>query len=183
MISCRRIRISLRLLEFGFLSFGSTVAALAQDLKPKYPDEACLEIEGPMQEAVEFVEETYGTKLSGICIKSVSADVIAEAFDASAGMPDQIPEIGGLFVIAEETILIPSNLDPTRDSDLNFVVHELVHAYQFLSGMLPPDASLAPLECEAYFVQADFLRSRGLPREGLFMSLQGELQMGSACEY
>ncbi len=167
----------------GCGAIGGAAAAFAQDPRPEYVDQACLEIEGPIEDAVRFVEEAQGISLSPICIKSVPKEAIMEAFSTTAGMSKHQPNVGGLYVIAEETILIPYDLDLHRVSDLSFVVHEIVHAYQHQTGMLLPDASLGLLECDAYYVQAAFLRSRGLPREALLMSLQAELQMGSVCEY
>ena len=181
--SDRWMRFTTLLFQIGLAAASIGGTALAQDLRSEEADRRCLEIQGPLQDAVRFVEEAFNKTLTGTCIRAVPKEVIEEAFALSAGMLDHPPNIGGLYVITEGTILIPSDLDSNKALDLSFVVHELVHAYQYEAGLLLPEASLAPLECEAYSVQAAFLRSRGLPREALLMSLQGELQAGSVCEY
>lgn len=79
---------------------------------------------------MRYVEKAQGTTLSTFCIKVVSKDAIEAAFDATARMSDHDPDLGGLYVIADETILIPSDLDLTRAFDLSFVVHEVLHVYQ-----------------------------------------------------
>ena len=132
---------------------------------------------------MRFVEDSTGAALSGVCIEVVPTDIILDAFHSTAGIPDQHPEIGGSLVISDKTVLIPSDLDLSSAFDLSFLVHEIAHFQQLVAGDLHSDASLSSVECDAYLMQASFLRSRGLRREALVASLQAELQVGSACEY
>ena len=163
-----------------------TVAAYAepQDEKARAFDQlTCIEIEGPIEEAVRFVESETGETLAEVCIKIVPPEIIIEAFRSTAGNLDEPPEIGGLFVVAEQTVLIPSDLDIGSPFDLSFLVHEIAHYHQFQSGLHNAEARIGRLECDAYLMQAAFLRSRGLKREAFIVSLQAELQIGSVCEY
>ena len=159
-------------------------AAVAEDRNPStHLEVPCTAIEGPVEEAVRFVEDATGEGLAEICIKVVSPETIRAAFRATAGFHDQQPEIGGLFVIADETVLIPTTLDLNNAYDLSFLVHEITHYHQGKAGLLTDGARLGGVECDAYLMQASFLRSQGLPREALITSLQAELQAGSICEY
>jgi len=77
----------------------------------------------------------------------------------------------GAFFPETGAIELAPDLDLTDAFGQSYLLHELVHAAQFANGAQAAARCPAMLEAEAYTVQSDFLRARGLGREAVMMRL------------
>ena len=89
------------------------------------------------------------------------------ALPASGAMRSQ----AGAYFPGTGAIELAPDLDLTDPFGQSYLLHELVHAAQYAAGADRRARCPGQLEAEAYAVQANFLRDRGLPREALMMTL------------
>ena len=77
----------------------------------------------------------------------------------------------GAFCPDTGAIELAPDLDLSDAFGQSYLLHELVHAAQYANGAQDNARCPAVLEAEAYTVQSDFLRARGLGREAVTMRL------------
>lgn len=83
----------------------------------------------------------------------------------------------GAYMPDTGRIALAPDLDLTGAFGQSYLLHELVHAAQYAAGAQTRVACPAALEAEAYTVQADFLRQRGLGQDAVLIGLLAQ-QLG-----
>ncbi len=115
------------------------------------------------------------------------AELNAVIAENSALVPAPCPQIGfaalpvgsalrsqaGAYLTETGAIELASDLDLTTAYGQSYLLHELVHAAQYAGGVHMQVTCPQKLEAEAYALQADFLRDRGLPREAILIRVLG----------
>lgn len=132
-------------------------------------------------EAAAFVQEATGAPVPETGFHRVPAARLDEAIFAGRPLREDWPEVGAAFDPGSGLILLADDLDLSRVFDRSYLVHEMVHAQQVVTGRAESAPCLGRLEGEAYAVQARFLRSYGMRQEAFLADLLGLLQ--SACSY
>lgn len=91
----------------------------------------------------------------------------------------------GAFFPDTGRIELAPDLDLTTALGQSFLLHELVHAAQYMAGAERRVRCPAALEAEAYRVQADFLRDQGLGRDALMTGMLADHlgSCGAAMDY
>ncbi|WP_299753354.1 DUF6647 family protein [uncultured Boseongicola sp.] len=88
-----------------------------------------------------------------------------------------------MYVPMDAEVLIGPEVEVTSILGQSYIVHELVHAHQVVSGAAQRAPCPGWLEGEAYRVQASYLKARGLTEDAFEMEIFGMLQGSCAQAY
>ena len=132
-------------------------------------------------EARAFVAEETGIPVPEACVRlarkgRLEGLVFPAAFDETHG-----ETVAAVYVPATREILLADDLDPGTPLARSYLVHELVHAQQFMSRAHEHVRCPGALEADAYGTQALYLGTRGLREEAFLLQILGMFQ--SACGY
>lgn len=137
---------------------------------------------------VLFLITLQGPTSAGPDLCGLVADLNGVIATNSGYLPAPCPRIGfsvlpdggalrsqaGAFIPETGAIELAPDLDLTTAYGQSYLLHELVHAAQFAHGADKGVSCAARLEAEAYYMQSDFLRDNGLPREAILVQLMGD---------
>lgn len=88
-----------------------------------------------------------------------------------------------MYVPMDTEILISPEVEVTSALGQSYLVHELIHAHQVVSGAARRAPCPGWLEGEAYRVQASYLRARGFTEDAFELEILGLLQGSCAQAY
>ena len=137
----------------------------------------------PMAELVAFVAEETGYPPLRICprVRVTNSEVLRAILGLKASARGEEPL--AIYLPASAEILLSPNVVLTTSLGRSYLVHELVHAHQFDSGMPARVPCIGWLEGEAYRVQASYLRMQDLTADAFAFELLGLLQSACAHSY
>lgn len=131
-----------------------------------------------LADLVVFVaEETGYTQLPNCLRVSVTTDAVLMSTFVKASAHGEEPLAA--FVRSNAEILLSPKIDISTRLGLSYLVHEIVHVFQFDNKKMASSPCLGLLESEAYRIQAGYLRKFHLPKKALEFELVG--LMKSAC--
>lgn len=131
--------------------------ALALTLAPPALAESC---EG-MGDLLTFIATEGGYPVPAHCPVILRSDRL----ESTPGLRSQV----GAFVPATGDILLAHDLDTDTPLGRSYLLHELVHAAQYRSGVQTRVRCEGELEREAYHLQTLWLRKEGEFREAMLL--------------
>jgi hypothetical protein len=141
---------------------------------------SCLEADW-LAEARAFVTNETGIPAPEACVRLASKERL-DGLVFPVGIGESHGEtVAAVYVPATREILLADDLNPGTLLTRSYLVHELVHAQQFTSGVHEHVRCPGALEADAYGTQALYLSTRGLREEAFLLQILGMFQ--SACGY
>ena len=129
---------------------------------------------------VDFVAAETGYKQLPDCIRlSVTTDVVLRSTFVKASAHGEEP----LAAFARGEILLSPKIDISTHLGLSYLVHEIVHVFQFENQQMVSSTCPGLLESEAYRIQAAYLRKFQLPNKALEFELVGLMKGACANHY
>lgn len=150
--------------------------------RPAHADSAggCLQGEW-IEEAKAFVADETGMPAPEVCVRPARPEYLKVLVLPAAIGPAHGESVAAVYVPATREILLAEDLHRGTTLAGSYLVHELVHAQQFVRHAQEHASCPGVLEAEAYGTQAHYLRTRGLQEEAFLLQVLGVLQ--SACAY
>ena len=134
-----------------------------------------------MMEPKAFVLEVTSTPLPDVCIRIVSQQRLNLAVGLSAHGATE--HAAAAFLPDSAEIFLAEALDFGDRVSRSYLVHELVHAQQYVRGKLDTSKCQGLLEDEAYSLQARYLRRHLLKQEAFLFQITGMLQSACGIDY
>lgn len=135
-----------------------------------------------VEDLILFVAKENGYPPLRICPRiSVTTDAVLSSMFEKASIHGEEPLAAFLHTRSE--ILLSPDVDITTPIGRSYLVHEIVHAYQFANQLSANASCLGLLELEAYRAQARYLRTHDLEKEALQFELTGMMQGSCASFY
>lgn len=137
---------------------------------------------GPEVDLVVFVAEETGYPPLRNCPRvMVTKDMVLRSFVAKVALHGEEPLAA--FLPASGEILLSRDVDLSTILGRSYMVHEIVHAFQFENRVMAPSSCLGLLESEAYQVQANYLRKNNLIEDATAFELISMMQSSCAHPY
>jgi hypothetical protein len=136
---------------------------------------SCLEADW-LAEARAFVTNETGIPAPEACVRLASKERL-DGLVFPVGIGESHGEtVAAVYVPATREILLADDLNPGTLLTRSYLVHELVHAQQFTSGVHEHVRCPGALEADAYGVQALYLRTKGVQEEAFLLQVLGMFQ-------